>query len=258
MVDVRGSTFSFSFENRRGLLETGVESSSIEVKGEAVLVVSAPEVTRVIEVAGIAGEPLPVMRTIFFPIFDSGSSFFALILAYMSLLNLVVISTRGMSIKKKKSVLNVKAALTSLRLTLFSFNVKIPQDEGRGLRTETIKSKSPWIHKAVTNLNCARVLNSLSHSFFVPALQLRPSLNYAKQETGESVATTVNKIKLKVTKRNIDAPKFEVPHRRCNLRNSPQTPSEGVSKSSPDTKKNLDFQYLKDEGNPLTILVLLS
>ena len=53
---------------------------------------------------------------------------------------------------------------------------------------------------------------------------------------------------------NIDAPKVEVPHRRFNLRSSPQTPPKGVSKSSPDTKKNLDFQYLKDEGNPLMIL----
>ena len=61
--------------------------SSIEVEGKVVLVVSALEATGVIEVSGIAGEPLPVMRIVFFPIFDSGSSFFTLILAYMSLLN---------------------------------------------------------------------------------------------------------------------------------------------------------------------------
>ena len=59
-------------------------------------------------------------------------------------------------------------------------------------------------------------------------------------------------------KKNIDAPKVGVPHRRCNLGSSPHTSLEGVSKSSPDTKKNLDFQYLKDEGNPLMVLVLLS
>ena len=69
-------------------LETGVRSSSIEVEGEAILVVFAPETTGVMEVARIAEEPFPVMRTVFFPIFDSGSSFFALILVYMSLLNL--------------------------------------------------------------------------------------------------------------------------------------------------------------------------
>ena len=82
-------------------METGVGSSSIEVKGEAILVVSMPETTRVMEVARTAEGPFPVIRTVFFPMFDSGSSFFALILAYMSLLNLVVISARGKSVKKK-------------------------------------------------------------------------------------------------------------------------------------------------------------
>ena len=43
----------------------------------------------------------------------------------------------------------VKRVLTSLRLTLFSFNAKSPQDEGRGLQTKALKSKSPWIHKVV-------------------------------------------------------------------------------------------------------------
>ena len=58
--------------------------------------------------------------------------------------------------------------------------------------------------------------------------------------------------------RNTDAPKVEVPYQRSNLGISPQSPLEGVSKSSSDIKKNLDFQYLKDESKPLTILVLLS
>ena len=146
----------------------------------------------------------------------------------------------------------------SLGLTLFSFDIKISQDKGRGLWTKTVKRKGPWVHEVVPTLNRACVINSLLHSLFVPALQLRPSLSCAKRETGESIATTVNKIKLKVTKRNIDTPKVGVHHRQCNLRSSPQTPPEGVSKSFPDTKKNLDFQYLKDEGNPLMILVLLS
>ena len=118
MVDVRGSTFSFSFEDRRGLLETGVGSSSIEVEGEAVLVVFTPKVIGVIEVAGTAKEPLPVMRAVFFPIFYSGSSFFALILAYMSLLNLVIISARGMSVKKK---MYVKCKGSTDELKTYSF-----------------------------------------------------------------------------------------------------------------------------------------
>ena len=58
--------------------------------------------------------------------------------------------------------------------------------------------------------------------------------------------------------RNIDAPKFGVPHRRSNLGISPQASLVGVSKSSPDMKKKWDFQYLKDEGKPLTILALLT
>ena len=154
----------------------------MEVEGEAVLVVSALEATGVIEATKTAGEPLPVMRTIFFPILDKGSSFFALILAYMSLLNLVVISARGKSVKKM-CMLNVRAVLTSLGLTLFSFNVKISQDEGRRLQTKTVKSKSPRIHEVVPTLNHARVINSLLHSFFVLALQLRLCLSYSKRET---------------------------------------------------------------------------
>ena len=58
-------------------------------------------------------------------------------------------------------------------------------------------------------------------------------------------------------KKNIDAPKVGVPYRRSNLGSSPYTPPEGVSKSSLDTKKNMDFQYLKDEGNPLTMIPIL-
>ena len=150
----------------------------------------------------------------------------------------------------------VRRALTSLRLTLFSFNAKSPQDEGRGLRTKAVKSKSPWIHKVVPVLNRARVLNSLPHPFSEPVLQLSPCLNCSERK--KLATTTISKIKLKIMKRNIDAPKVGVLYRRCNLGSSPHTLPEGVSKSSPDTKKNLDFQYLKDEGNPLTILVLLS
>ena len=68
--------------------------------------------------------------------------------------------------------------------------------------------------------------------------------------------TTNIKRKLK-KRRNTDAPKVGVPHRRSNLGISPQSLLERVSKSSPNTKKNLDFQYLKDDGKPLSILVFL-
>ena len=68
---------------------------------------------------------------------------------------------------------------------------------------------------------------------------------------------TANIKKLETTGRNTDAPKVRVPHRRSNLEISPQSLLEGVSKSSLDIKKNLDFQYLKDDGKPLTILVFL-
>ena len=94
-------------------------------------------------------------------------------------------------------MLNIKVALTSLRLTLFSFNVKISQDEGRGLWTKTVKSKGLGVHKVVPTLNCACVINSLLHSLPVPALQLGSSLSCTKREIGKSIATTENKIKLK-------------------------------------------------------------
>ena len=91
----------------------------------------------------------------------------------------------------------------------------------------------------------------------MPAFKLRLSLYNSKRKAKESVTITVNTTKLKSVGRNTNAPKVEVPHQRSNLEISPQSLLEGVSKSSQDTKKNLDFQYLKDEGKPLTILVLL-
>ena len=78
-----------------------------------------------------------------------------------------------------------------------------------------------------------------------------------KTRNKESVTNTAN-IKGKLeTRRNTDAPKVGVPHRRSNLGISPQSLLEGVSKSSLDTKKNLDFQYLKEDSKSLTILVFL-
>ena len=92
MVDERDPDFSFSLSDKRGLFIVGEGISSTEVAGKAVLVVSVPiEMT---EADGVTEEPFPVMSTDFFLMLDNGSSFFDLIFAYISLLNLVVISAR--------------------------------------------------------------------------------------------------------------------------------------------------------------------
>ena len=72
--------------------------------------------------------------------------------------------------------------LTRLRLTLFSFNAKSPQHEGRRLRTKAVKGKSPWIYEVVLVLNSTCVLNSLLHPLSIPDFQLRPSLNCSKRK----------------------------------------------------------------------------
>ena len=56
----------------------------------------------VAEVTGVTNGPFPVTQTPFFPMLDKGSSFLDLIFAYMSLLNLVVISARMEYLLKKK------------------------------------------------------------------------------------------------------------------------------------------------------------
>ena len=55
-----------------------------------------------------------------------------------------------------------------------------------------------------------------------------------------------------------DAPRLGPLQQRSNLGISPQTSLEGVSQSSPNTKKNQDFQYLKNEGRSVTILAFLT
>ena len=87
--------------------------------------------------------------------------------------------------------------LTNSILTLFSFNIMVTQDKGRGLRSEAIKGESTWVHKIVPALNSLRVLNVLLHTLFIPALKFRTSLNCAKQEVKELVARTINATKLK-------------------------------------------------------------
>ena len=87
-------SFSLSLPDVRNLFEEGVEISSTEGAGEAALTVSTVETMGVAEVTGVTDGPFPVTQTPFFPILDKGSSFLGLIFAYMSLLNLVVISAR--------------------------------------------------------------------------------------------------------------------------------------------------------------------
>ena len=60
-----------------------------------VLVTLVPVTVGATRALGVAEGPFPVMRTVLLPRLDSDSSFFNLIFAYMSLLNLVVIPTRG-------------------------------------------------------------------------------------------------------------------------------------------------------------------
>ena len=85
----------------------------------------------VTEASGVIEGPFPMMHTVLFLRLDSGLSFFDLILAYMSLLNLVVISAKGKHLKKRGTM---KLALANLTFTLISFNFKVAQDEGRRFR----------------------------------------------------------------------------------------------------------------------------
>ena len=83
------------------------------------------------------GTPLFVIRTDLVPMADRGSSFLTLILAYISLLNFVVISAKGKHLSKKKKKKKGKktgAILTSLGLTLFSLNLNETQHVHKKVR----------------------------------------------------------------------------------------------------------------------------
>ena len=97
-LEDRESAFSFCLSPVRCLLLQGLISST-EVFGEAVLIVSVPGVDGV---AVVTGPPFSVTRTFLAPRLDKGSFFLALIRAYVLLLNLVVIPTRGKHLLKKK------------------------------------------------------------------------------------------------------------------------------------------------------------
>ena len=70
--------------------------------GEVVLAVSVLEIMGVMEADGVTEGPFPMTCIVLFPRLDNGSSFFILIFAYMSLLNLIVISAKGKELLKKK------------------------------------------------------------------------------------------------------------------------------------------------------------
>ena len=82
-------------------MEAGVGISSTEVAGEVVLTVSVPETMGVMKAGEVTEGPFLVTRAVLFPRLESSSSFFDLILAYMSLLNLVI-SAKGKHFFKKK------------------------------------------------------------------------------------------------------------------------------------------------------------
>ena len=110
---------------RISLFKEGVGISSTEVAGEAILAVSTPETMGVVEAIGVMNGPFPVTRTPFFPMLDSGLSFLDLIFAYISLLNLVIISTRRKNLLKKKKNPNV------YKLNAYSFFLRCRCRAGR-------------------------------------------------------------------------------------------------------------------------------
>ena len=84
------------------LFEEGVGISSTKVAGEDVVTISTAKTIEVAEVTRVTDGPFPVTQTPFFPMLDKGSSYLNRIFAYMSLLNLVVISARIEYLHKKK------------------------------------------------------------------------------------------------------------------------------------------------------------
>ena len=128
MLEGLKSTFPFYLSPTLSLLLRGV-SSSIDGVGDVV-----PAGSEVGEEGSATriGAPLFVIRTDLVPIADKGSSFLFLILAYISLLNFVVISARRehLSIIVQVSTKRKKATLTNLILTFFSLNI----DESQHVR----------------------------------------------------------------------------------------------------------------------------
>ena len=129
------------------------------------------------------GAPLSVIRMDLVPIADKGLSFLFLILAYISLLNFVVISARRehLSTIVQVNTKRKKATLTNLKLTFFSLNVDESQHVRRRVWAQAIKCKSPRIHQVVLTFYRLGVLYRLFNTTLVLALRLRSSLDCTRK-----------------------------------------------------------------------------
>ena len=122
-VDERESAFSFSLTVKCGLFE-GVGISSIEVVGETVLAVLTSETMGVAEVIEVTDGPFPVTHSL---LSDVGQ-WLVLLGPHLCIHTLVELGRhfykkKTLGKKKKIQVYARGSILTSLILTLFSFNV---------------------------------------------------------------------------------------------------------------------------------------
>ena len=84
--------------------------------------------------------------------------------------------------------------MTRIILTLFSFNTKLTKNVRRRVRTEVVKCKRSGVNQFVPALNRLSVPDRSLDAFLIPALKLRPSLNYAKQRNKEVSKTRASKV----------------------------------------------------------------
>ena len=131
MLEGLESTFSFYLSPVLGFLCQGV-SFSIEGVGDTIPTVIGVEVEGS---AAMMGAFLSVIWMDLAPRADKGSSFLFLIRAYMSLLNFVVIFAKREHLLIFFQVSTKGATLTSLTLTLFSFNLYDMQHVGGSVQT---------------------------------------------------------------------------------------------------------------------------
>ena len=119
MLEDRESAFFFCLSLVLGFLCRGVSSSTEGVSDAVPTVLGVGVDGR----AASMGAPLSITRMDLALIADKGSSFLLLIRAYMSLLNFVVIFSRGKHLLIPIQVCTKESILTNLTLTFFSFNI---------------------------------------------------------------------------------------------------------------------------------------
>ena len=105
----------------------------------------------------------------------------------------------------------------------FALNTNLTKNVRGRVRAEVVKGEGPGINQVIPVLNHLSVPDCGFNALLVPALKLRPSLNYAKQKIKEFVAINSKYGKTETTGRNTDTPKVGVPYRRSNLGISPQS-----------------------------------